>query len=174
VNNAGLQYVEPAVGVEPERIERLIALNLTTPLRLIHRVLPGQIERRAGAIVNIASLGGVTPTPGMAHYSGTKAGLAAASEALRVEVAPHGVHVLTVYPGPVATALDAAAREAMGDHWTTRFVPTGTPEGLAERVYAALERRRTRVVYPRVYTPAWWFAGVATAVVHAFAPDVRR
>lgn len=173
VNNAGLQYVEPAVGVDPARIELMIALNLTTPLRLVHRVLPGQIARGAGAIVNIASLGAVNPPPWMAHYVGTKAGLAAASESLGVEVARHGVHVVTVYPGPVATDMEIAARAAMPETWTTRILPTGTPEGLADEIHHALVRRRRRVVYPRVYAGGWWFSGVATTLVHALTPDVR-
>jgi short-subunit dehydrogenase len=151
VNNAGVQYVEPTLGVSVERLRRLIDIDLTAPLALIALVGPGMKARGRGTIVNIASMAGIIHTPGMCHYNGAKAGLAAASESLRVELRPSGVHVVTVYPGPVTTPMEQAARASYGDSAAVRYVPTGTTEGLAKLVVAAVTKRRARVVYPRVY-----------------------
>lgn len=150
INNAGIQYVEPALGVNDERLQRLMAVDLLAPLQLIHRVGPEMVERGSGHIVNISSVAGIVPTPGMCHYNGAKAGLAAASESLAVELKGSGVHVMTVYPGPVTTPMEQAAREKISGTLADR-APTGTAPGLARRVLRGIERRHARVVYPRVY-----------------------
>ena len=54
----------------------------------------------------------LAPMPGMFFYNAAKGGLAAASEGLRSEVKKHGIHVVTVYPGPVTSDLEAAGRAA--------------------------------------------------------------
>ncbi len=84
INNAGVLYVEPTVNVEPIRIKRIMTVNLISPMALVHHVLPSMLKRGRGTLVNISSVAGVTPTPGMCHYNASKAGLAAASESLRV------------------------------------------------------------------------------------------
>ncbi len=170
VNNAGIQYVQPGAVLEITQIERTLAINLTTPWLLTHRVLPAMLARRSGAIVNVSSVSGVNPMPGMAHYAGTKAALAMTSEAMRVELAPHGVHVLTVYPGPIHTEMELAAREVYGTGFIVRSMPTGDADRLADLVARGLKRRTARVIYPRVYAPGWWFAGLFTAIGQRFAP----
>jgi len=151
INNAGIQYVEPTVGVSPERIQHMMTLNVTSPMALIHHVLPAMLERGAGTIVNIASMAALTNTPGMCHYNGSKSALAACSETLRVELEGTGVHVLTVYPGPVTSDMEAAARANYAPSKAADILPTGSPEGLARLVARAIERKRPRVIYPRVY-----------------------
>ena len=88
----------------------------------------------------------------MTHYNAAKAGLAAASENLRVEIEGSGVHVLTVYPEPVYSEMEAAAREQFVDSAAVANVPTGTPEELAQLVYKTSQKRSDRLIYPRVYT----------------------
>ena len=151
VNNAGVQFVEPTVGIDVERMELLLAVNLRTPLRLIQRVLPEMLERGAGTIVNISSMAGVVPTPGMTHYNASKAGLGAASESLRVELEGTGVHVVSVYPGPVKSPMEQAARENIEETWAVRHLPTGEAEELARLVEEACEKKKPRVFYPKVY-----------------------
>ena len=170
VNNAGIQYVQPAHTLDAARLDRMLGVNLITPWRLTQRVLADMVPRQGGAIVNISSISGVHPLPGMAHYAGTKAALAITSEALRAELAPHGVHVLTVYPGPVHTDMEQTARAAFGADWRARLAPTGTAERLADHIARALRRRAARVVYPRAYAPGWWLAGLATSLTLAAAP----
>ncbi len=153
VNNAGVQYVEPMVGVSAERSERLFDVDLHAPMRLMNLVIGDLLEREAeGAVVNIASLAALVHTPGMGHYNAAKAALAAASETMRAEVEHLGVHVLTVYPGPVHSEMEAAARDAYGDGAAAaNSLPTGSPDVLANKIHGCLKKRRARLVYPSSY-----------------------
>ncbi len=173
INNAGVQYVEPTAGISHERSELLFKVNLLAPMRLIHEVLPTMLERRSGTIVNISSMAGITPTPGMCHYNASKAGLAAASESLRVELADSGVHILTVYPGPVTTPMETAARDSFTPHWAVRNVPTGTPEGMAKLVLSGILKKTPRIFYPRVYGMARHTRVLSQWVTDTFAPPLK-
>ena len=116
VNNAGIQIVKSVLDTSWEDGERLLALDLHTPLRLTQLVLKRMVPRKSGTIVDIASMAALGPTPGMFFYNAAKAGLAAASEGLRAEMKPYGIHVVTVYPGPVTSDMEAAAsRGVHGD-----------------------------------------------------------
>lgn len=171
VNNAGVQFVEPAAGVSDARAESLLAVDLLAPLRLQRAVLTDMLAHDHGAIVNIASVAGLVWLPGMVHYNAAKAALAAASESLRAELSATGVHVLTVYPGPVATDMEAAATRALGGGWSVRLMPRGTPDGLAQRVLRALDHQQPRVVYPRVYGAARWLGPLVQAVSERGVPS---
>ncbi len=169
VNNAGIQYVEPTSGVSVERMQRLLNVNLTSPLTLMQLVMPDMIARKAGAIINIASVAAITHTPGMCHYNGSKAGLAACSESLRVELAPQGVHVLTVYPGPVRSAMEEAARQQYEESWATKYIPTGDASTLARKIFTGATKKIARIVYPSSYgltrftrVSSQWFTDVLT------------
>jgi short-subunit dehydrogenase len=169
VNNAGVHIVSRTPEVTLEAGERLLAVNLLTPLRLVHAVVPGMIARGRGTIVDVASLAGIAPTPGMVHYSASKAGLAAASEALRPELRPYGVHVVTVYPGPVQTGMAAAAVDRYAID-PLKLLPVGDPRTLAQLILRAVEQRRPRVIYPRAYWFARWFPGITGEIMARFSP----
>lgn len=174
VNNAGIQIVKHAVETEWPDAERLLRLDLLVPLRLTTLVLQRMIPRGTGTIVDIASMAALAPTPGMYFYNAAKGGLAAASEGLRAEVKRHGVHVVTVYPGPVTSELEAAGRAAFEDRATTRNVPTGTPEVLARLVADAVAKKKPRVVYPRMYGVARHFPNATRWALDALTPPLRR
>jgi short-subunit dehydrogenase len=174
VNNAGIQIVKSAVDTDWADAERLLRLDLYVPLRLTTLVLQRMIPRRAGTIVDIASMAALAPTPGMFFYNAAKGGLAAASEGLRAEVKKHGVHVVTVYPGPVTSELEAAGRAAFEDHAAARNAPTGTPEVLARMVADAVAKKRARVVYPRVYGVARHFPNATRWALDTLTPPLKR
>ncbi len=170
VNNAGMQLLGRVAELDPERIARMVALNVMAPVRLTRAVLPAMIARDAGTIVDIASLAALTPTPWMSHYSASKAFLATASECLRAELAGTKVHVLTVYPGPVATAMADKAVRAFESSLALDSMPTGTPESLAKVIVRAVEKRRQRVIYPKIYTAATVLPALARWVTRTMAP----
>ena len=171
VNNAGVQVVGRTLETDRDREERLLALNVTTPLRLLTAVLPAMVERGSGAIVNISSTAALAPTPGMFYYNASKAALAAASESLRGELRGTGVHVVTVYPGPVATAMAEAAFPAYGRYaGLLRRMPTGKVEPLARKIRKAVERRRSRIVYPAIYHLTRLFPATTQWALERFAP----
>lgn len=173
VNNAGIQIVKGFVDTPWEELERMLRLDLHTPLRLAHRVLPSMIARKTGTIVDIASMAAIAPTPGMCTYNAAKAGLAAASESLRSEARKHGVHVVTVYPGPVTSALEAAGRAAYEDGAATRYVPTGSPDVLARLVVDAVAKRKPRVIYPAVYRVARHFPNTTRWALDTMTPPLK-
>lgn len=115
VNNAGWDVFKPFVKTEPAEWERLIAINLTGALHMLHAVLPGMSERKAGRIVNVASDAARGGSSGEAVYSACKGGLVALSKTLAREHARHGITVNVVCPGPTDTALLAGVAEGARD-----------------------------------------------------------
>lgn len=85
--------------------------------RVIRGVLPGMRSRRAGRIVLVSSLAAAVPLPYQAFYSASKAALSSYAEALRLELAPCGVHVSCVEPGNFRTGFTGSRRRAAG--WTS-------------------------------------------------------
>jgi short-subunit dehydrogenase len=173
VNNAGLQVVGRTHLVDIEAAERSVATNLLSPLRLVHAVLPSMIERNTGTIVNISSMAALAPTPGMTWYNASKAGLAAASEALRGELRDTFVRILTVYPGiiPETDMARAALDKYHGeDNFMVRMQPTGTPDGLASVVLRAMERGTARVIWPRANALARHFPAATRWVMDRLSP----
>jgi short-subunit dehydrogenase len=157
VNNAGASFVEPVLKVDAGEIERLFQLNVHTPIRAIHRVLPTMVERGAGTIVNVASVAAFTAAPFMGHYHATKGALGNFSECLRLELANTGVHIVTVYPGPVKTAMADRNFDQFENSAQMRRLPTGDTRTLARLVRRAVARKRARVIYPSFYRIPWLF-----------------
>lgn len=115
VNNAGWDVFKPFVKTVPAEWERLIAINLTGALHMLHAVLPGMAERRAGRIVNVASDAARGGSSGEAVYSACKGALVALSKTLAREHARQGITVNVVCPGPTDTALLAGVAEGARD-----------------------------------------------------------
>jgi short-subunit dehydrogenase len=103
VNNAGIPGGGAFRQVSSEQIERLVRVNLLGVLLVTKAFLPHLLERRAGHVVNIASLAGRVATPGAAVYGATKHGVVAFSEALSAELRPSGILVTAVNPGLTRT-----------------------------------------------------------------------
>jgi short-subunit dehydrogenase len=173
VNNAGVQILGAVAQSDWDAAERLFQVNVLAPLRLIRTVLPGMIARRNGCVVDVASMAALAPPPGMYFYNASKGALAAASEGLRAEVAPHGVHVVTVYPGPVRSDMETAARAAFAPTPALGRLPAGTPVELARRIAVAVERRQPRVIYPRIYALSRHAPAPTRWMVDAFTPRLK-
>jgi uncharacterized protein len=109
VNNAGFGLTGSFAGLDGKRQRQMIDLNCGGLTELAHAVLPGMIERKAGAILNVASTAAFQPGPGMAVYFATKAFVLSFSEALHEEVKRHGVIVSALCPGPTATEFGEVA-----------------------------------------------------------------
>jgi 2-hydroxycyclohexanecarboxyl-CoA dehydrogenase len=112
VNNAGIDRIEPFLQSDEPTWERIVAVNYLGTVRCCHVVVPGMVERGAGRVVNIASDAGRVGSSGEVVYSGTKGGVIAFSKGLAREVAPKGVTVNVVCPGPTNTPLLDQVAEA--------------------------------------------------------------
>jgi short-subunit dehydrogenase len=113
VNNAGFGLFGHAI--KRDRAEQLdmIAVNIRALTDLSLR-FSDQLIKNRGGILNIGSIAGFLPGPGMAVYYATKAYVLSLTEALRAELAPHGVRVTVVCPGPVPSEFQARAGFAPG------------------------------------------------------------
>ena len=171
VNCAGFMQVRRLERIPWEQAELLLRVDLLAPLRLMHAISAEMVERRSGFVVNVASMAGRVPIKGCAYYGAAKAGLAMASEIAHGELARRGIHVVTVYPGPVSSRLEQAARAQFGAGAVARVIPTGAPDALARRILDAVERGEPRVVYPSLYGIGFRFAGFASRVAMALGPE---
>ena len=170
INNAGQQIVEPAEEHDPIALQRMLSLNLTVPLLLTRAVLPAMLARGRGTIVDVASVAGLAPTPGMWGYNASKGGLGAASESLRGELRGTGVHVVTVYPGPVDTPMARAGYAAYPDNAAMSLLPEGDADELAQLVRGAVELSRPRIIYPWSYALIRYFPTVVRWFLDRMTP----
>lgn len=171
VNCAGFMEMRQFGSMRWELGERLLRVDLLAPLRLQQACIGAMLARHEGFVVNVTSMAGRVPIKGCAFYGAAKAGLAMASEIAHAELASRGIHVVTVYPGPVQSALERGARAQLGPSALARGIPTGKPAELARRVVDAVERKRARVVYPDVYRVGFSALGLASRITLGLGPD---
>jgi NAD(P)-dependent dehydrogenase (short-subunit alcohol dehydrogenase family) len=103
VNNAGFGYVGAVEESEENEVRSMMETNFFGLARMLHAVLPGMRRRRRGNIVNLSSIGGLVGFPGVGYYNASKFAVEGLSESLAKEVAPLGIKVLVVEPGPFRT-----------------------------------------------------------------------
>lgn len=103
VNNAGYGVAGAIEEVSDAELRPMYETNVFGLLRVTRAVLPHLRERRSGHILNLSSIGGVTASPGWGLYQSTKFAVEGISEALAAEVAPLGIRVTIIEPGPFRT-----------------------------------------------------------------------
>ncbi|MFE0754034.1 SDR family NAD(P)-dependent oxidoreductase [Inquilinus sp. NPDC058860] len=106
INNAGYGLYGPVEALDDDQVRRQLTTNLEAPILLTRDLLPA-LRLRRGRVINISSVLGFIGTPFMAIYCASKHGLSGFSEALRLELAPHGVQVCAVEPGRHDTGFNA-------------------------------------------------------------------
>jgi len=174
INCAGIMDVRRMDRTPWAVAEKVLSVDLVAPLRLMHAVLPAMVQAKQGFVVNVSSMAGRVPLRGCAFYGAAKAGLAMASEIAHAEFAAPGVHVLTVYPGPVTSALERGARAQYAPSVLARAMPTGHPAALAQAVVHALRRKARRVVYPSAYVLGFHALHAATRLALAAGPAAAQ
>lgn len=103
INNAGTGFGGPVESFTPEQILAQLDVNVVGPVRVARAVLPSMRERGEGLIIQVSSTAGRIAFPGFGVYHASKWGLEGLSEAFRYELAPHGIDVVLVEPGPFST-----------------------------------------------------------------------
>lgn len=148
VNNAGVMPLG-AFEAETEQVRDLILdVNIRGVLNGMQAVLPGMARRGRGHVVNVASMAGMIPVPGMVTYNASKFAALGASLSARREYAGTGVAVSAVLPSAVRTELTSGAPLGGG-------MPTVDPEDVAAAILAVLRSRSARRSVPRWVAPAW-------------------
>ncbi|MEO2058360.1 MAG: SDR family NAD(P)-dependent oxidoreductase, partial [Thermoleophilia bacterium] len=108
INNAGIMYVGHTEAYSVEQAHRQMDVNYYGMIRVTQAVLPHMRRAGAGLIINNSSVAGRVSWPYLGTYSATKFAVEAYSQALRLEMAPFGVDVALVEPGPFPTSLIAS------------------------------------------------------------------
>jgi 3-oxoacyl-[acyl-carrier protein] reductase len=136
VNNAGVTRDQIFMRMSDDDWETVLAVNLTSAMKLSRGVMRGMMKARWGRIINISSVVGVTGNPGQANYAATKAGVIGMSKSIAAEVAGRGITVNCVAPGFVTTAMTDALTDDQKAR-TLERIPAGRM-GTAEEIAAAV------------------------------------
>lgn len=137
VNNAGFGINAALADTDPDRLARMLRLNVLTPTELTRRAVVAMGARGRGWILNVSSTAGIVPNPYFAPYAASKAYLRILSEAVHEEAASRGVVVTAICPGFTRTRFAEAAR--MADGSATLF-PVSSAADVADAGLWALER----------------------------------
>ena len=164
INSAGFATYKTFAAMEIEEIERLVNVNLVGAMRCTRAFLPHMIERRSGAIVNMASIAGRLVMTPNGTYSAAKHGLVAWSETLRYELAGSGIQVNVICPGRVETPFfDHESFRTRGPRVEARY--TITVEDVSRATRRAISRNRFITYMPRVLGLLVWLTNALPFVV---------
>lgn len=164
INNAGLGDLGLFERSDADKLDAMIAVNIQGLVRLTRGLVPGMVARQRGGILNVSSGFGLTWMPGAAAYIGTKHFVSGFTESLRSELAPCGVVVTQVCPGPVDTEFEEQAGNPVGR--PPPAIMTLSAERCAADALTAFRAGRARVVpgwFPALVirlgliTPQWVF-----------------
>jgi hypothetical protein len=146
VNNAGVGLTGPFHTLPLDRLLAMVDLNARAVVELTRRFLPGMIERKHGAVVNVASTSAFQPVPFLAVYAASKAFVLSFTEALATELHGTGVAVQALCPGLTESEFHQVSGT---DRVLFTRTPAMRPGDVAERSLRALDKGRLRVI------PGW-------------------
>ena len=162
VNNAGIMPVGHFLAEDPRTTRAVFEINSLGPVHGARAFLPAMVRRGSGHVVNVASAVGRVALAGGATYSASKHAVVGFSEALREEMAPHGVDVSMVLPVIVQTELARGVS-------STRGVPEMKPEDVAAVIVDVIRRPVAEAWAPRWGQPIAKLSSVLPRRVQAFA-----
>lgn len=113
INNAGFGQMGPLLELTQQQLTHQLNTNLIAPLRLAQAVVPHMPRHSGAVIVNIGSISATVSTPFAGAYCASKAAIQRASDALRMELKPLGIHVMTVQAGAIASQFAHNAHQAL-------------------------------------------------------------
>jgi NADP-dependent 3-hydroxy acid dehydrogenase YdfG len=164
VNNAGYALIGPTSEVKVADLRIQLETNVVGLVAVAQAVIPRMVERGNGRIVNIGSVSGVTTTPFSGAYCGSKAAVHMLSDALRMELSPFGIRVITVQPGSVISDFGNNAHAGLG-----RYRSDSLFSGVSEFIEARAQLSQQNG------TPADEFArDLVSAVTRKRVPAVVR
>lgn len=156
VNNAATNPVfGPLLDCDAGAFQKIYDVNVRGPLLLCQRALPHLLQRGGGALVHIASIGGISPEPGLGVYSSSKAALISLSKAMALEWGAGGVRSNVICPGLTKTRFAQAiwqdehmAQEAVGTQPIARVAEPDEIAGMALFLASPASSYCTGGVYP--------------------------
>ncbi len=165
-NNAGFGRLKWLEALDPAAdIDENLDVNLRGLIQVTRAVLPSMLARQSGHIINNSSVSGLIGAPMYTIYAATKYGIRGFTEALRREVAPFGIHVSGLYPGPAETEF---SQHTGGSNLKKSLKLPGwismSAKYVGRRTVDLAKRPRRMLIIP------WWFQGILAADV--FFPGI--
>jgi NAD(P)-dependent dehydrogenase (short-subunit alcohol dehydrogenase family) len=133
VNNAGFGVLGPTSEIDDGEMRRQYETNVFGLMNVTRAFLPKMLERRAGRIINVSSVGGRLTLPYFGVYNSTKYAVESLSDALRYELRPFGIDISMIEPGVIRTNFEATAVSGLA-----RF--EGTPFAVAVQKYEQMSK----------------------------------
>lgn len=133
VNNAGITRDGLMMRMTEEQWDLVINVNLKSAFNLIHAVTPVMLKQKAGSIINMASVVGVSGNAGQTNYSASKAGMIGLAKSIAKELGSRGVRANAIAPGFIITDMTHALSDEVRKQWEAQ-IPLrrgGTPEDVA-------------------------------------------
>ncbi len=177
VNNAGYGQFGPLLDVTDRQLRAVFDTNVFGLMAVTRAFSGAMVKRRAGRILNVSSGGGRVSFPFAGAYTATKFAVEAMSDALRMELAPFGVHVVLVEPGPIKTGFSevgvaslpsaadggspytqiyARAREAQAKSDAMSWSPATVVRAIERAAFA--RKPAARYTAPRLLEPLLWLS----------------
>lgn len=147
INNAGLGDLGLFSTSDPQRVDRIIQVNIAALTSLTRGLLPAMLANGRGGILNVSSSAGFLPIADFSVYAATKAYVTSFSEALRAELRGRGVTVSTLCPGPVHTEFtEVAQRPGEAAYMTGPKLVYVSAADVARAGLRAIEQDRALVI----------------------------
>ena len=143
INNAGIMPAGPIVEETDSVTRRILDINIYGVVLGSKLAAQRMVDRGTGHVINIASLAGETPTPGLATYCASKAAVLVFTDALRFEHRTKGVHFSAVLPTFTNTELIAGTKGAKG-------LKNAEPEDIAKAIVKLIDNPKARVAVTRI------------------------
>jgi hypothetical protein len=145
INNAGLGFVKKIYELTDDEIANIVDVNMKAAFIVASKTSKLMVNQKSGRIVNISSVAGFISIPSWSIYCASKFALKSFSNSTRAELAPFGISVTSVHPGPIKTEFWERGHIKANEEAMT------TVEKCAERIYWAAINRKRRVIIPRYY-----------------------
>ncbi|MDR3127202.1 MAG: 3-oxoacyl-[acyl-carrier-protein] reductase [Tannerellaceae bacterium] len=133
VNNAGITRDGLMMRMTEQQWDAVINVNLKSAFNFVHAVTPVMMKQKAGSIINMASVVGVSGNAGQANYSASKAGMIGLAKSIAKELGSRGIRANAIAPGFILTDMTAILSDEVKAEWAKQ-IPLrrgGTPEDVA-------------------------------------------
>lgn len=163
VNNAGIMPIGPLAEESDADARRCLDINVHGVMLGTKLAIARMLPRGYGQVINVASLAGVLPTPGLALYNASKAAVVAFTEAARMEYKDRGIYLSSVLPSFTNTELVAGTRSPKGQR-------NCEPEDIAAAIVRLVAKpSRPRVIVPSRFAPNVALMGLTPAWMREWA-----
>ena len=176
VNNAGVGVGARFLETPLEDWDWILPINLMGVVHGCRMFVPAMLERgNGGHVVNLSSAAGYFPNPTLAAYTSTKFAVLGLSEALRIELRPHGVGVTAVCPGLINTPITRNSRlrgstEGQRERMVRLYERRNYgPDRVAERILHAVQRDRAVMPVTAEAWAMWWLMRFAPSLARGLA-----